>query len=100
MEPSNILKIDSLDENWRDKDSVMLHACFQLLKDCVEKENLLDGHTDWDADEKHRLAKKEIEELNNWWLSYTESDIPDEKSYEIETKMLIRLVAVRWALWT
>jgi hypothetical protein len=33
MEPSNILKIDTLDDSWRDKDSVMLHACFQLLKD-------------------------------------------------------------------
>jgi len=53
MEPSNILKIDTLDKNWRDKDSVMLHACFQLLKDCVEKENLLDETiTDWNADEK------------------------------------------------
>ena len=60
MEPSNILKIDSLDENWRDKDSVMLHASFQLLKDCVEKENLLSGHTDWDADERHRIAKKKL----------------------------------------
>lgn len=99
MKPSNILKIDTLDENWRDKDSIMLHACFQLLKDCVEKENLLDGHTDWDTDEKHSLAKKEIEELYNWWLSYTESDVPDDEAYKIETKMLIRLVKARWALW-
>jgi hypothetical protein len=100
MKPSDILKIETLDGNWRDKDSVMLHACFQLLKDCVEKENLLNGHTDWGADEKHRKAKIEIEELYNWWLSYTESDIPDEEQYEIETNMLVRLVAIRWALWT
>ncbi len=100
MKPSNILKIETLDENWRDKDSVMLHACFQLLKDCMEKEHLLDGHIDWDRDEKNRLAKKEIKELYNWWLSYTELDIPDDESYEIETKMLLRLVTVRWAFWT
>lgn len=100
MEPGSILKIDSLDENWRDKDSVMLHACFQILKDCVEKENLLEGHSDWNADERHSTAKKEIEELYNWWLSYVEADIPDEQSYEIETKMLERLINVRWALWT
>ncbi len=100
MEPSNILKIETLDGNWRDKDSIMLHACFQLLKDCVEKESLLNGHTDWSADEKHQMAKKEIEELYNWWFSYTESDIPDNESYEIETNMLVRLIAVRWALWT
>ena len=100
MEPSNILKIETLDENWRGKDSVMLHACFQLLKDCVEKENLLDGHIDWNADERQRLTKKEIEELYHWWLSYTGSDILDDESYEIETKMLVRLVTIRWALWT
>ena len=100
MEPSNILKIDSLDSIWRDKDSIMLHACFQLLKDCVEKEKLLTGHTDWDADEKHRVAKKEIEELYNWWLTYIESDVPDKENYEIETKMLVRLIKTRWALWT
>lgn len=100
MEPSNILKIDTLDESWRDKDSVMLHACFQLLKDCIEKEKLLDGHTDWDADEKHRTARIEIEELYKWWLSYTESEIPNDENYEIETRMLVRLVTIRWALWT
>jgi hypothetical protein len=100
MEPSNILKIDTLDDNWRDKDSVMLHACFQLLKDCVEKENLLSGHTDWDADDMHRTAKKEIQELYNWWLSYKESNIPDNESFKTETKMLVRLIQIRWALWT
>ena len=99
MEPSNILKIESLDESWRDKDSVILHACFQLLKDCVEKEKLLDGHTDWNADEKHRMAKTEIETLYKWWLSYAELDIPDAETYEVETKMLVRLISIRWALW-
>lgn len=100
MEPGNILKIDTLDDDWRDKDSVMLHACFQLLKDCIERENLLDGDTDWSADERHRLAKKEIEELYHWWISYTEPDVPDSASNETETRMLVRLVTVRWALWT
>lgn len=100
MEPSNILKIETLNESWRDKDSIMLHACFQLLKDCVEKEDLLNGHTDWEVDEKHRSAKLEIQELYNWWLSYAESDIPDSETYDIETKMLLRLVTIRWALWT
>jgi len=100
MEPSNILKIDTLDENWQDKDSVMLHACFQLLKDCVEKEKLLDEDTDWEADEKYRNTKVEIKELYNWWLSYIESDIFDDGNYEKETMMLIRLITIRWALWT
>lgn len=28
MQPSNKLSIDTLDKEWRDKDIVMLHACF------------------------------------------------------------------------
>ncbi len=100
MEPGNILKIDTLGDGWRDKDSVMLHACFQLLRDCIEKEHLLNGHIDWEVDEKHHLAKKEIEELHSWWLSYNESEIPDEESYELETEMLLRLIKIRWVLWT
>jgi hypothetical protein len=98
MKPSNILKIETLDDDWRDKDSVMLHACFQLLKDCVENENLLTGHTDWSAGEKHRLAKVEIQELYSWWISHAELDVPDNEKHEIETKMLIRLISIRWAL--
>ena len=100
MQPSNILRIESLDEDWRDKDSVMLHACFQILKDCVEKEDLLSGHVIWDADEMHRVAKKEIEELYHWWLSYREPSILDEDRFKLETNMLTRLISVRWALWT
>ncbi len=100
MEPSNILKIDSLSEEWCDKDSVMLHACFQLLKDFIEKEDIQHSRNDWNADEKHIAAKSEIDELYNWWASYSESGVPDEDSFELENSMLIRLIKVRWALWT
>ncbi len=100
MQPGNVLKIESLGEDWRDKDSVMLHACFQLLKDCVEKEDLLLGHIDWNSDDAHRLAKAELEDLYRWWLSYKEADIPEPGHYEVETSYLVRLVKVRWALWT
>jgi len=100
MQPANILKIETLNESWRDKDSVMLHACFQLLKDCIEKEHLLSGHVDLDVDDRHRSAKAEIIKLYDWWLSYIEQDIPDQDSYQIETQMLLRLIKVRWVLWT
>lgn len=99
MQPSNTLKIESLNQSWRDKDSILLHACFQLLKDCVEKENLLSGHADCEADDKHRLAKVELEDLYFWWLSYREPEIPSDESYQLENQMLIRLIQVRWALW-
>ena len=100
MEPSNKLIIDTLTEEWHDKDSVMLHACFQLLKDFVEKEDVQHMKNNWNADEKHNTAKKEIDELYNWWASYAESSVPDEDSYDLENSMLIRLIKVRWALWT
>lgn len=100
MQPSNILKIDSLSDGWRDKDSVLLHACFQLLKDCIEKENLLSAHINWEADEKHRLARAELDQLYRWWQCYREPEIPDEVSLKLENEMLARLIAVRWALWT
>lgn len=41
MEPANVLKIESLSEDWCDKDVVILHACFQMLKDYIEKRKKL-----------------------------------------------------------
>ena len=104
MEPSNILKIESLNSEWRDKDRVLLHACFQVLKDCVEKENLFDCHVDWEHDQRHRDARKEITKLYQWWLKRVmEDDMVDsdeEKQFKTDTTMLVRLVNIRWALWT
>jgi hypothetical protein len=103
MQPSNILKIESLDDGWRDKDSVLLHACFQLLKDCVEKENLFTDHTDWNADEKHRKVKVELEVLYSWWLNRLKIEDHcglEDQQYEEDNSMLHKLIEVRWALWT
>ena len=41
MKPLNLLKIETLNDEWLDKDVIILHACFQILCDCIEKENLL-----------------------------------------------------------
>ncbi|MCB1044712.1 MAG: hypothetical protein KDC35_17345 [Acidobacteria bacterium] len=97
MRPANLLKIETLSNDWRDKDIILLHACFQLLKNCVEDENLLNCHIDWEYDERHRQAKHEIEELYQWWASYVEPPTLDEEGYNHESEMLKRLVAVRWA---
>jgi hypothetical protein len=100
MEPGNILKIETLSEEWRDKDSVMLHACFQLLKDFVEKEDVGHMRNNWNMDEEHKAAKTEIDELYNWWLSYSEPAVKTVDIIEQENAMLIRLINVRWTLWT
>jgi hypothetical protein len=107
MEPSNILSINSLSKEWCDKDMVLLHACFQVLTDCVEKENLLEVHENWETDPKLKKVKEEIGYLYHWWKQ--RKDIEDqgktdeiwtEEKYEKDNEMLIRLIKVRQYLWT
>lgn len=105
MQPANKLNIDSLTDQWFDKDYVMLHACFQLLKDCVEKEALFNCHIDWDADEKHRATKTELEALYHWWLARIKAEssdnlMDDDDQYQEDDLMLHRLITIRRALWT
>ncbi len=106
MKPGNVLKIKTLDNDWSDKDQVLLHACFQLLCDCIEKEKLLD-FTDWDHNKSYRDAKKEIDELYVWWKKRAKAQqnneldpVCSEGQYEKDTQMLIRLIKIRKFLWT
>jgi len=61
------LKLPNLETGqWCDKDEMMLQACFQLLVDYVEGEKA--GEViNWDSDEGHANAWKEISELYEWW---------------------------------
>ncbi|HLP19716.1 MAG TPA: hypothetical protein VK174_05415 [Chitinophagales bacterium] len=102
MEVCNEIKIGSLNDGWHDKDEIMLHACFQLLKDFVEKENL--DIIDWAANAEHEVARKEIQTLYEWWnkklLSLPGTVGIDKKEYEEENEMLFRLIKIREYLWT
>ena len=60
------LKIHRLEKGWYDKDEVLLHAAFQILTDFIEQERP-DRIVDWNADELHRKAWKEIKSLYHWW---------------------------------
>lgn len=106
MKRPEILKIKTLSGDWCDKDVVMLHACFQLLTDCIEEEKLLTGHTDWTSDDEYIKAKKEIEELYAWWTERKKLDSEekvndlDRSQYFVDNEMLIRLIKVRQYLWT
>lgn len=108
MKPSNILHINTLSEEWCDKDGVLLHACFQLLTDFVEQETEFipefgnDSYTDWESDEKLRYAKKEMLELYHWWKAYQQQEhgLPTWEDDELENQMLKRLIDIRWAMWT
>lgn len=130
MQPSNILKIESLTDGWRDKDSVLLHACFQLLSDFVEQEIPKFPHINWkvsadmenslikgiqfsqntsdgDALENTRDIKKEFEELYAWWQERKKKDSinnstfeEDQADYLIENEMLKKLIDLRMYMWT
>jgi len=101
VEPSNLLKIESLPDGWRDKDIIILHANFQLLKDFVEKEKEIIEQIDWNLDEETAKGKGEIDFLYAWWLERVdkENDL-DEKQYEEDNQMLKRLIDVRKYLWS
>ena len=60
------MKIHTLEKGWCDKDEVLLHVAFQLLIDFIEQEKP-DEIVDWNVDELHRKAWKEIKSLYNWW---------------------------------
>lgn len=85
----------------------MLHACFQLLTNFVEKEMHAQDYPDWEATEQTKNAKKEMEELYNWWQQWQKEKIKDSStSFEDmnnhlkENEMLKRLIDVRKYMWT
>lgn len=106
MRNPGVLYISTLSGDWRDNDIVILHACFQLLSDCIENEKLLTGNTDWDYSDELKKIKTEIQSLYDWWSVRKNEDngvmINDEerKLYNKDNEMLIRLIKIREYLWT
>lgn len=92
-----ILKIKSLpSKTWIDRDKIMLHACFQILKDCVEKE-----HVDTQCCYiTHKKVVDEIRFLYDWWIERKKNDKVADEQIEEDNKMLIRLIKIRGFLWT
>lgn len=93
-----ILKIESLEpvsSGWCDRDFIMLHACFQILKDFVEKEKG-DEHCNY---EYHKEFVDEVRFLYNWWLIRSKSDWSYDR-HEEDNEMLSRLMKIRLSLWT
>lgn len=105
MLPANLLHMSTLTEGWCDKDHVLLHACFQLITDFVEKELAESWWIHWDQDEDHAAAKKEIDILYAWWKEWQVklndgSFHHDLADYQKENEMLKRLIEVRQFMWT
>jgi hypothetical protein len=100
-----MLCISTLTAGWCDKDHVLLHACFQLLSDFVEKEMADSWWVNWQQDEVHSSAKKEIDILYAWWKEWqikvnNDRFLHEPTDYEKENEMLKRLIDVRKFLWT
>jgi hypothetical protein len=94
-----ILKIETLpnSRSWIDRDFLMLHACFQIMKDFVEKENGL-THCDYESNKK---IIDELKTLYDWWLVRTHPDYEEPLNQEeIDENMLKRLMKIRGFLWT
>jgi len=71
------LKINSLEKDWQESDILMLHSCFQILVDFVEKEiePLYNGDNISILPENSKKNKKWLEELYdlyNWWKNRKE----------------------------
>jgi hypothetical protein len=93
-----ILKIESLPKinvRWIDRDMIVLHSCFQILKDVVERENFLEVT----PKKYNKDLWNEVEFLYNWWkerINVSNNLFQDEEDDE----MLLRLMKIRKSLWT
>jgi hypothetical protein len=92
-----LLKIHSLPtiKTWLDRDEIMLHACFQLLTDCMEKEKV-DTHCNYEA---HKEFVDEVRFLYKWWKKRVKKEATYDSEKE-DDEMLIRLMKIRTSLWT
>jgi hypothetical protein len=96
---SDRIYINTLAPGYYDKDHQMIHACFQLLTDFVEREKGIEGiedlkkkiETESDPDMKSLMERQhkddiEIQELYNWWknvyLNRKDPDYNGPKNYD------------------
>jgi pyruvate formate-lyase activating enzyme-like uncharacterized protein len=105
MKKGNRLKIKTLPKGWSDNDSMMLHACFKLLKKFIENEKPF-KHLEWNYDDEHRSVKEELKFLYDWWKKRKKL----KESHQMmnnrlhpqnieDTEMLLRLIKIRTFLW-
>jgi len=62
----HILKLRYIKPGWCDKDEILIHAMFEVLCRFIEDEKP-DEIVDWNSDEEHKFARKEMQELYEWW---------------------------------
>lgn len=87
-------KIESLppSKEWIDKDFVILHACFQCVKDFVEQENAFQFSPE--EDENTQI----LHELYDWWM-IRKDEFEGLKGKNKDDEMLLKLMKIRSWLW-
>lgn len=95
----NVVKVSTLPPTWVDRDTVMLHSCFQVLVDFVELErpDIINGKND---------DLEQLLFLYHWWTFLRpsrrlRSGYEEDRAFEFEDNvMLEHLVSMRGHLWT
>lgn len=94
----NVIKISTLNRNWHDRDEILEHAIFQIVRDFINKE-LRNGHIE--------LGDEETELMNilDWWGWYR--NYIDTVNYDEEQELkkvlegkLKRIIELRGYMWT
>ncbi len=95
------LKIKTLEPQYYDVDTVMLHACFNLLVTYIEDET--PDYVDIKSynTNKQNLYLAEAHALYYWWkYRRTISSLQVQDQFDIDNQMLKRLIEIRHTLWT
>ena len=92
------INIRSLEDDWIDRDEIILHVCFEMLRESIENERLFAHH---DLPEG---IEKQMSDLYEWWKlrkGQIDSDAYPEPEcqYDIDNDKLIELVHLRKYLW-
>jgi hypothetical protein len=102
----NVVVCHALPPTWVDRDTLLLHAAFQILADFIEKEEPWEFKASWMELNQSYGGKKandwqRIQILYRWWKVRLKSELDDEDAQRKEdTAMLHRLVNLRGYFWT
>ncbi len=125
---TRLLQIKTLpnkqESSWIDRDTILLHAAFQILVDFVEIErpyeialfpscawynkpvpNIEKQHVSIEESEKQIAEWKLLFALYHWWKDGglkqdSDATFPDRRAYDEDSEKLCELIRLREHLWT
>lgn len=109
----NVVRIKSLPPTWCDRDEVLLHACFTVFCDFVEREHPAEFSQteEWFREvyeagpvtEERLKVRRTMLEIYCWWQKWKDRDedaVSDADQWAEENKRLHQLIFVRKSMWT